>query len=148
MENKWGQAIFPKLHSANHKIDSPPTTNYNCVAWAAGDTEKVWWPKGYKYWPPSVPKEETVDAFLTAFMLLGYKECLNGAQELGYEKVALFAKIGAFGLLMPTHMSRQLENGDWTSKIGAAEDIIHQEVSNLAGPVYGHPVKYMKRLFQ
>jgi len=33
---------FPRLTAARYRVTSPATTDYNCVAWAAGDTEH-WW---------------------------------------------------------------------------------------------------------
>jgi len=33
---------FPRLTAQNHRITSPATQGYNCVAWAAGDVEH-WW---------------------------------------------------------------------------------------------------------
>ena len=40
---------FPRLAPQNHRITSPAGIEYNCVAWAAGDTEN-WWQPGV-YWP-------------------------------------------------------------------------------------------------
>ena len=39
---------FPRLTPENHRTTSPAAIDYNCVAWAAGDTKNWWqgWQKG------------------------------------------------------------------------------------------------------
>ena len=96
------------------------------------------------FWPKGVPKKTTVSAFEKAFNTLGYVRCLNGNLEDGYEKIVLYAKIKK-RLTEPTHAARQLKCGRWTSKLGPLEDIEHNEVKDLTGPLYGKPVLYMKR---
>ena len=49
---------FPKLAPpARFEITSPRTVAYNCIAWAAGETQRKWWPDkmGVAYWPRGVP---------------------------------------------------------------------------------------------
>src|SRR5262249_25482751 len=64
------------------------TREYNCIAWAAGDTEHWWWPdldpeNDAIFWPPGVPTEETLDAFAAAFATLGYVPCSGEEPEKG-----------------------------------------------------------------
>jgi hypothetical protein len=59
--------------------------------------------------------------------------------EEGYEKVALFALLGA-----PKHAARQVPGGRWTSKLGEREDIEH-ELHALTGQVYGSVARVLKR---
>jgi hypothetical protein len=93
------------------------------------------------YWPEDAPREETLEAFVVAFARLGFTRCDTADYEPGHEKVALFADpVGK-----PTHAARQLEGGQWTSKIGAQEDISHVRLSGLQGSVYGHPVAFFRR---
>jgi hypothetical protein len=77
--------------------------------------------------------------------LLGYRVCKNECREFAFEKVALYAMNG-----VPTHMSRQLRDGTWTSKCGPAEDITHSTLDALESyhrrDSYGKPVLYMRRL--
>jgi hypothetical protein len=40
---------FPYLTEENHRVTSPSSADYNCVAWSAADTEH-WWQPGV-YWP-------------------------------------------------------------------------------------------------
>src|SRR4051812_40036029 len=111
---------FPRLRDSGHRVTSPATTDYNCIAWAAGRQDDWWWPDpmGTSYWPAGAPRAETLAAFVLAFGLLGYVPCDSDAVEPGTEKVALYARDGA-----PTHAARQLPDGRWTSKLGTMEDI-------------------------
>jgi hypothetical protein len=130
---------LPRLTAANHRVTSPATPNYNCVAWSAGDAEH-WWQPGV-YWPVAVPPDEFgIGILAQAFESLGFSDCSNGEHEEGYEKVALFGS----GLYY-THAARQLPSGAWTSKLGRAEDIEHGAADDVAGGVYGEVVQYMKR---
>jgi len=92
------------------------------------------------YWPPGAPRDETPEALQAVFAALGYAVCDNVAQELGFEKVALFVNVAGF----PTHVARQLESGRWTSKLGQIERIEH-ELRDLEGTEYGSVVWVMKR---
>jgi hypothetical protein len=126
------ELAFPTLASG-YRITSPTTSDYNCIAWAAGETDRWWWPDtaGVAYWPSTAPREETIAAFQKAFSTLGYEIASDRQHVSGSEKVALMAKAGK-----PTHMCRQLPNGRWTSKLGQSEDIEH-ELDALVGLIYG-----------
>lgn len=65
--------------------------------------------------------------------------------EEGYEKVALFARHDDEGRIAPTHAAKQLADGRWTSKLGALEDIEHMEPEDVNGPLYGTPIRFMRR---
>jgi hypothetical protein len=126
------QQNFPKLASSPHKVTSPKTAAYNCIAWAAADTSRWWWPDPFfqYYWPPLAKREETLAVFITVFKSLGYLEMNIDPTSPG-EKVALYALGGS-----PTHAARQLPSGRWTSKLGPEEDIEH-ELTAIEGPTYG-----------
>jgi hypothetical protein len=93
-----------------------------------------WWPSDddRDTWPPGVPREETVAAFTAAFRTLGYDVALNESLEAGVEKIALFALAAD----RPTHATRQLSDGRWTSKLGELADIEH-DLRDLEGTAYG-----------
>ena len=61
-------------------------------------TQRIWWwpdidpDNDAIFWPPSVPLEETLDAFVAAFATLGYAPASVVEPEPGFEKVALFAR--------------------------------------------------------
>ena len=134
-------AEFPRLTAANHRITSPATTEYNCIAWCAGDI-RHWWQPGL-FWPCPTPGDDFgIGVLERAFIELGYVDCeLNSSQEFGFEKVALYGS-GAFY----THAARQLSNGAWTSKLGRDVDIEHETPDNVAGGTYGEVVQIMKRI--
>jgi hypothetical protein len=54
--------------------------------------------------------------------------CDDGTYEQGYEKVAIYERIGAV-----THAARQLSATEWTSKLWQLEDISHDQPSTVAG---------------
>ncbi len=86
--------LFPILKSSGYTISSPATIDYNCIAWAAGNTEAWWWPDPFNqyFWPSEAPREESIDAFVKAFEFLGYTICPDSEYEKGYEKVAIYSK--------------------------------------------------------
>jgi hypothetical protein len=133
---------FPGLTDDNHKKTSDFDPRYNCIGWAAG-TKLFWWPKPAqgmnRYWPPGVPQNETIEAFVKAFEFKGYTECADGSFEAGFEKVALFAKND-----VPKHAARQVDEYCWTSKLGSHFDIEH-ELKSVEGDHYGKVVRYLKR---
>lgn len=138
------ESRFPGLRTSPFRVTSPAMRDYNCVAWAAGDTARWWWPDpnpddDASFWPPGIPREETVAAFVAAFATLGYAPGSGEELEPGFVKVALFAS-GA----VPTHAARQLPNGRWTSKLGLREDIEH-DLHAVSGDAYGPVVRILKR---
>jgi len=139
----WVELYFPNLrgkHSIDYEITSQSTPNYNCIAWAAGDTERWWWPSLYSYWPQELPRMETIANFIAAFERLGYQVTVNAGLEPNYEKVALYAKDS-----VPTHMARQLTSGDWTSKLGRGVDIKHKTLNGVECDEYGQVVQILRR---
>ena len=115
---------------------------YNCIAFAAGDTTRNWWPNStMAYWPKDAPEKETIYSFLKLYKNLGYKNCKNGSFENGFEKVAIYALDNKV-----KHAAHQLPNGNWASKLGQDVDIEHETVESLEGPCYGTVVRYLKRL--
>lgn len=133
---------FPRLVDSGYSIESPATCNYNCIAWAAGDHTRWWWPDPMEsyYWPPAVIRAETIEAFVVAFASLGYIVCDNADYETGFEKIAIY--LDRYGT--PTHAARQLNSNFWTSKLGGLEDIEHA-LEGLSGRTYGSVGAFMKR---
>ncbi len=135
------RASFPGI--GPFTIESPRSTAYNCIAWTAGDVTRVWWPDvaGKGYWPTSVPRESSVDAFVAAYRSLSYEQCDDGDFEEGVEKIVIYTDTSG----VPTHGARQLKSGKWTSKLGRAEDIEHNTATALHGDRYGVVAVYMRR---
>lgn len=135
---------FPNLLPGTYVVTSQIATWYNCIAWAAGDNRRWWWPLPslpWIYWPPNAPRQETLAAFVSAFGSLGYQVCTDGQLEDGIEKIAIFADTSG----KPTHAARQLADGWWTSKLGKFIDISHT-ITGLDGPKYGSVVTFMSRV--
>ena len=134
---------FPQL-SSRARVTSPQTGKYNCIAFAAGEVHRWWWPSGleWNYWPKGCRLSESLPAFQQAFETLGYTLCANGDLEVGFEKVAFFVDGHS-----TTHAARQLEDGMWASKLGQSFDIHHplHEVGGSQGDAYGTVAAYMKR---
>ena len=132
--------VLPNLNPDNYRITSPITWEYNCIAWAVGVTDAWWWPIPGRYWPPGVPREETLEAVLAAIATRGFALCSSFGLESRLEKVVVYSN-GA----VPTHAARQLPSGWWTSKLGPNIDIEHATVEAIAGGVYGEPVAFLCR---
>jgi hypothetical protein len=132
---------FPGLDPITLLVTSPRTPTYNCIAYAAGDHGRWWWPDpdGLFYWPVSIQRVERLAAFQAAFESLGYE--LTGDSDLlnEFEKIAIFSKNGT-----PTHAARQLEDGTWSSKLGQSEDVSHG-LSGIEGDHYGSVAFFMQR---
>lgn len=145
------EAKFPNLTQAGYEVTSPQTPDYNCIAWAAGD-DSAWWEPvpagddaskvmGGYYWPRGVPLEPTLASYERAFKRQGYRVCDSRDLEDDWEKIAIFVD----GQGRPTHAARQLESGDWASKLGALEDIEHKALDGVSGPSYGDVGLVMRR---
>src|SRR5437773_2538366 len=137
------RASFPALAPANFKVTSDKDDDYNCIGFAAEETNRFWWPVKQPpyYWPPDLPLDLTVENFVAAFEKLGYSKCENFGLEEEYEKVVIYANAKG----VPTHVARQLADGRWTCKLGRSWDIEHKTLAGLAGKEYGSPTQAMKR---
>lgn len=134
------EALFPDLADWGYVRTSDIDFEYNCIAWAAGDSTQQWWPNEYGYWPEGAAREMTVEAFIEAYATLGYASCHDDDHEPGYEKIAIYADEGG----VPQHAARQLSSEFWTSKCGDLWDISHP-LRALEGTRYGRAVSFMKR---
>jgi len=146
MPGSWKPDEFPFLDADRFTITSEATNRYNCIAWAARDVVNWWWPDEMDvgFWPARAPREVTIGAFVQVYETLGYKLCMDGSLQEDQEKIAIFGT-GPEGSEMPSHAARQLESGEWTSKLGSNEDISHRGVDDLRGPLYGRVICYMAR---
>ena len=119
-------------------VTSAVTDQYNCIAWAIGDTYH-WWTylPGYRWGTRRGPE---VEALLELFAGMGFEVCESSNLEDGYEKVAIFAKDGEW-----SHAARQLPDGMWTSKLGVYQDITHPTLEVLCGGLYGKVHSIMRK---
>jgi hypothetical protein len=132
---------FPGLGEGSFEIIGEATDEYNCIAWAAGDTAAWWWPSvpAVAFWPDEIPDELTLEAFIQAFTTLGYLHCDSSSFDRRFEKIAIYVKDHE-----PCHAARQLPDGRWSSKLGTWECITH-ELDALEGDAYGRVVCLMSR---
>ena len=104
---------FPNLRRLGFERTSEPAY-YNCIAFVAGDFRRKWWPGDYHphmstdYWPPGVPEEETLEAFVQALASVGYEACDDGYLVPGFENAALYAIGGEI-----RHAALQQDDGTW-----------------------------------
>jgi len=102
------ETLFPNLKAGGYAITSDMNAEYNCIAWAAGDTQKWWEPFSERYyWPPGALNEYSLAAYSQAFAVYGYALCDDSAPEAGFEKIAIY--VDAQGI--PAHAARQLPSG-------------------------------------
>ena len=142
------ESHLPKLEYGSYRVTSGETNQYNCIAWAVGDTGDWWSPlvDAGHYWPIESPQRATLEVVRAAFEHEGFEACEDGRLVHGVEKIALFADEKTW-----THVARQLESGGWTSKLGSDCDIEH-ELEALEGfddspdaYRYGRVVGFMSR---
>ncbi len=139
--------VLPGLAGSDYAITSSATDDYNCIAWAIGETERWWDPFDPKrYWPAGIPRDDSVESIAQCFAAAGFSICEHGDHEPGIEKLALYADDEGF-----THVARQLESGRWTSKLGDDVDVEHDldaltTSANRTGRWrYGEIAAYMSR---
>ena len=141
--------FFPRLDDDNHEKTSPESTQYNCIAWAAGINNLHIWPSGAEglmaepeiTWPEGIRNDECIEAFVEYFESLGYALCDGPDFEEGFLKIVFFAENEE-----PTHACRQLPSRKWTSKMGSnGVDIEHTNLECIAGGWYGVPTAFLKR---
>jgi hypothetical protein len=130
-----------KLTAENLRITSPVDVGYNCIAWAASENIRWWWPDKMEqaYWPPGIERATKIETFIAAYATLGYEVCGDGNHERGFEKIVIYCKDG-----VPTHAARLISGDEWTSKLGQGHDVSHA-IDLLDGPLYGAPHTFMRR---
>jgi hypothetical protein len=144
-------AACPNLAASDHSWSSPETKQYNCIAYAVGDSQRWWQPltpdqqrllPPFYFWPRGVRRGDySVANYIRAYQTLGYTACgMNGDLEPGFAKVVLYELDGR-----ATHAAMQLPNGDWSSKAGPFQDFCHAGPDAVAGGLYGNIAVYMRR---
>jgi hypothetical protein len=143
MRSERIENIAPRLANEPYEITSVETDAYklhppllSIVKRPSGHT-----PKYGCYWPPGILRNNNRGTVAKIFEIHGYRQCESSGVEPGFEKIALYEH-REYGI---EHVSRQLETGRWTSKIGEWEDIEHESAKSLEGDEYGSVIGYMKR---
>lgn len=135
---------FPNSSKNPFQITSPPIPQYNCIAWAYGiNTVRMWPSTPNFYWPSNITNNSNLSSFIELYESIGYKICDDEKLENEFEKIAIFELNGNV-----THASRQLTNGDWTSKLGHQPGIsydVSHTIHSISNGVYGNVSVFMKR---
>jgi len=143
--NRRNEALFPNLQREDYHVIGRATARFNCIAHAAGDSERPWWPveegDDRAFWPNEIAREESVEAFLAAFATLGYVTCTGPELEPGFDKLAIYADPNG----RPKHAAKQTLSGFWSSKLGSLQTIEHRTLEALEGDSYGRAVAFLKR---
>ena len=129
------------MSKERERVESDESALYNCIAFVAGDTTRIWWPSfgSDAYWPAGVPISDNVTSFIKAFETLRYSVCADGSYVNGIEKVALYESFGRV-----KHAAQQVGKDLWASKLGRKEDI-HHKIEAVSGGEYGEVTIYMER---
>lgn len=140
------EKLFPNLKTTGYRVTSPDSPLYNCIAWVFEDSLNWWEPTPFVnyYWPKEIPKQNSVKTYAQLLHKFGFIKCNDGKLEKGYQKIAIYINAQD----TPTHLARQLKNGEWTSKIGTIKDIVHNNLKGLEGKEYGIASFYFKRKFR
>ena len=70
---------FPRLTDQNHRITSPATPDYTCIAWSVRDVEH-WWQPGV-HWPiATINDDYGIGILEQAFLSLGFEDCEDTTQ--------------------------------------------------------------------
>lgn len=133
---------FPNSIREPFSVTSPATRKYNCIAWSLEINDRWYWPGDdiSQYWPDDIPREASVDAFIKLYESHGYEVCDDGSYEEDFVKIALFTNY----LGNPEHASRQLNENEWTSKLGSHIDVSHT-LEAIEGGKYGNVELFMKK---
>lgn len=132
-----------------YRVTSREEPRYNCIAWSVGDNTRWWWPNRYGFWPIQ-HTGVSVQTFVQMYAIFSYSTCPGDKFEPYFEKVALYTLNG-----VPTHAARELDTGEWTSKLGGLQDIAHTTPSDIPPEIesrgqmhnieYGSATLYFRR---
>jgi hypothetical protein len=130
---------FPGME---YEVRSDEDFNYNCLAFALGDSTN-WWEPGVMghYWPPGFPADTTVKTVSAIIATHGFVVENADPTTVSTDSVAIFAEGDKW-----THFAK-FTNGEWSSKLGEDHDVTHVRLRDLEGasPKYGRLVKILSR---
>ncbi|MFC4231251.1 hypothetical protein ACFOW1_05075 [Parasediminibacterium paludis] len=130
--------FWPNIPEQHH-LTSRPTKYYNCVSWALHKTNR--WIDFYYTEDGNIDIDQSGEKYAKYFEAEGFVRCEDSSLVEGVEKIAIYEDArNDF-----THVARQLENGNWTSKLGEYEDIEHYSLDALSGNYYGKPKIFLAR---
>ncbi len=123
----------------NFIFTSKQTWEYNCVMWSLNRDDE--WRDFFYSDDGYVNPDQSINPYVAYFQENGFETCENSSLEVGALKICIFSKNGIF-----SHVSRQLQDGRWASKMGNYEDIEHLTEFDVSGLGYGSPDIYMQKI--
>lgn len=124
---------FPNSVKEPFCITSPEDANYNCVAWALGDTNHWWEPDEDYIWLDGLDFDDRLQTLKHLFEHFGFEQIFQPDWTNKVEKIALYSNDGVFC----SHVAKQTIDGNWTSKLGVSFDVTHT-IETLEYGIYGH----------
>jgi hypothetical protein len=131
---------FPHSEIDPFILTSPEDANYNCVAWALGDTENWWEPDEDYFWLEGLDFDDTLQTVQRLFEHFGFEAITHPNWENQLEKIALYSNDGIFC----SHIAKQTIDGNWTSKLGVSFDVNHS-LTTLKEGIYGYPAVILQK---
>lgn len=136
------QRFYPNLSPDTYHKTSDETKDYNCVAWIHGRQDEPVDLSLDDEGDPIPGFDPTPAPYIIYFKEFGFSECEDGTLVEGVEKIALYQGRDDYF----EHVTKQLPNGNWTSKVGEFEDIEHYNLEALNNPTnYGKVTVFMQR---
>jgi len=145
----WKQTILSSrnaiagLREDNFSALGPNNPLYNCIAWSIGSRHDWVWPG------------DTISDFDGLYAQHGYHPLDSVddhalSHEPGVEKIAIYGYISnrpsrAKQGPVVTHAARQIDDGQWTSKLGSNSLIAHPDPRTIEGSTYGKLLKVYAR---
>ena len=126
----------------NGETTSGQTSLYNCIAYSVWNEFTYIWPDpDEEYaWPPTIPRNDSIEAFLEFYRLCGFEQCVDIVPEPGHEKIIIYELNGRVA-----HAARQLNDRQWTSKVGDLTDVMHINPEVVESERNGYPTYAVRR---
>jgi hypothetical protein len=133
-------ADFPSLIGLAFEL-SDEDFNYNCLAYALGDTANWWEPPMApgQYWPPGFSNDVTVATVEKIIRLHGFTREVEAGVDPETDAIAIFSKGTNW-----THFSKY-HKGRRASKLGEGHDVSDVHPQHLEGRLYGTGAKILAR---
>ena len=136
--NEWYCALrmFPRLIFDRAKIELAPRyyQQVNCHGHALALDR--WFQPAYSTWPISI-HSNALPVWLRAVRRLGW----TVTQDERDAECCIYTRDNNV-----VHSARRLSNGKWESKCGSAFLISNHRLNSVAGPVYGTPTVFIRKL--
>ena len=138
---------YPRMNRDGYRQTSNPTPEdgpddqYNCIAWALGENDRVISNAAGDYYPSTTTRLQLSRELVEICTFYGFEKCESPALEEGYVKIALYGRNDFW-----KHAARQSPSGKWLSKLGVTgADIEHESPTCVECDAYGTVYCYMRK---